>query len=108
MKELKMDPDEQTFDILIKRHILSENFEHALQKLMEVDGRQLSPTLESAQSVIILACESGHPRLALDLAEAFDSSSVRRLDNVVWTKLLIASSQVLWVRGFILLGRWST
>lgn len=100
MKEHGIGPDEKTFDIIIKRHVLGGNFEHALQALFELDDRSLKATLQSAESVIKLACEFRYPRLALDVAEAFEASSVRRLDSTAWMDILIASSHMLWVRLF--------
>lgn len=108
-------PNEGSYEILIGYLTRNQHLELALQKIGEMSQYGLSPSLRTAQQVISLACEFGHPRLAIELATAFESSSVRRLDAETWMKCLIASSDMLYVglpllsiiqRVSPLLGRW--
>jgi pentatricopeptide repeat protein len=93
-------PNELTYEILIKRHCAASNLEHALQAMVDLDSRGLGATLGSTQAVISLACELEQPRLALDIADAFTSNSVRRLVSDDWLKILTACAKDLWVRLF--------
>lgn len=108
-------PTEFSYEIFILFVCRHSNLELALQKLSEMGTADLTPSLKSAQAVISLACDMGQPRLAVELAEAFERSSVRRLDGVVWIKCLIASADALYVRPTsthirtllsVTIGRW--
>lgn len=90
-------PSESIYESLILYLTRQGHFELALQKLSEMSDADLRPTLKVAQAIITTACDLGHPRLAVELAEAFERSSVRRLDGVIWVKCLIASSEALYV-----------
>lgn len=99
MKQFNITPNEITYEIIIFRYTESGNLELALQYLAEMGTRGLSPTLKTAGSIINTANRRGFPRLALDLADAFEQSSVRRLEGSVWMECLIASSDALFVRA---------
>lgn len=92
-------PNEFTYEILILFTCKTENLEFALQKLSDMSHEDLAPTLKTAQSIVSLACDVNQPRLAVELAEAFERSSVRRLDGIVWMKCLTASAEALYVSG---------
>lgn len=94
-------PNENSYEFVILHLTRNGYFELALQKLSEMADADLRPTLKTAQSIITMACELGHPRLAVELAEAFERSSVRRLDGVVWVKCLIASAEALYADGVL-------
>ncbi|GJE94436.1 hypothetical protein PsYK624_106060 [Phanerochaete sordida] len=94
-------PTEATYELLITNLARYDMFEFALQKLAEMGDAGLKPTLKIAQSIITMACDLGHPRLAVELAEGFERSSVRRLDGVVWVKCLIASAEALYADGVL-------
>lgn len=91
-------PNDSAYTFLITFVCKQENLEFALQKLSEMGDADLTPTLKTAEAIISLACRLGQPRLAIDIAEAFERSSVRRLDGAVWIECLIASSESLYVR----------
>jgi hypothetical protein len=91
-------PNEHTYELVIKRHCDGYNLEHALQTLVDLEERGMQATLGTYQAIIALACNRGHPRLALDLAEAFEASSFRRLENTDWIPILIACAEDLYVR----------
>jgi hypothetical protein len=69
----------------------------AFKLLVEMEGRGLTPTLGTAEGVITLAAQRRMPRLALELAENFEASSVRRLGTNVWVSCLLSSSECLYV-----------
>lgn len=98
MGRFEISPNESTYELIILRYAEAGHVELALQFLSELGERGLSPTLKSAQSIILAACKMGFPRLALDLADAFEQTSVRRLDSGVWVNCLIACAESLYVR----------
>ena len=98
MRRFDILPNETTYEIIILRYTAAEAIELALQCLAEMSSLGLSPTLATATSVITTASKLGYPRLALDLAESFEGSSIRRLDGHVWVECLISSSDALYVR----------
>ncbi|OCH84665.1 hypothetical protein OBBRIDRAFT_764006 [Obba rivulosa] len=92
--------DQRTYEFVILRYA-EDSVELALRYLAEMGEKQLSPTLKTMEGVINAACKLHLPRLALDLAEAFEESSVRRLDTQVWVDLLIACATDLWKEGVL-------
>jgi hypothetical protein len=98
-------PNEQTFQLMIQRFTTPErkNLEFALQCVYEMGTRGLVLELTIAQDVIGLAAELGFPRLALDLAENFEATSVRRLSPETWMRCLASSAEILYVCGISIL-----
>ena len=103
MNSANIMPDGQTFQLMIRRFTKGENLEFALQCIYEMGARGLTLELTVAQDVIGLAAELGFPRLALDLAENFEATSVRRLSPETWMRCLTSSAEVLYVCGIFLL-----
>lgn len=99
MEATGVHPDGQTFQLMIRRFISSDNLEFALQCVYEMGTRGLVLELTLAQDVIALASKLGLPRLAIDLAENFESHSVRRLSPETWMRCLGSSAAVLYVCG---------
>ena len=97
MDEWSIAPNEITYELIITRFAENGRLELALQFLSQLGQAGLSPTLSTAASVIACAAELGHPRLALDLADAFEETSVRRLDGHVWVDILASCAQDLYV-----------
>jgi pentatricopeptide repeat protein len=91
-----------TYTFIISRYLLSENFEVALQVLMDMTKRGLVPQLKAAQGVILLAAQLGYPRLSLDLIKFFEESAARSLGSEVWMSCLIASAQDLYVSSVLI------
>ena len=69
----------------------------AIQYLFAMNSQNIVPELSAVQAVIMLAAESGYPRLALDLATYFEDISHRRLGDEVWIACLYSSAQALYV-----------
>ena len=97
MEDAGIEHTEGTYALLIQRYLDDSNLEMAFKLLVEMEGRGLTPTLETAEGVISLAARRRMPRLALELAENFEASSVRRLNMHVWVTCLVSSSECLYV-----------
>ena len=98
MKGAGVDPNSTTYGFLINRYRRSDNFEMALKLLFEMEERGLDPPLGTIEDILALAVRRGHARLALELAENFETGSVRRLNDSTWVRCLIAATGTLYVR----------
>ncbi|PSS07199.1 hypothetical protein PHLCEN_2v3482 [Hermanssonia centrifuga] len=94
-------PNETTYELLIDRLVHAGHLETAIQTLAHMGNEGIAPTLNAAQAVIKLACDLHFPRLALDLAQAFESTSVRRIDPGIWACILVSSSESLYEKGVL-------
>ncbi|KAI0283795.1 hypothetical protein BC826DRAFT_960862 [Russula brevipes] len=101
MENAGMEPTEATYALLINRYLDDSNLEMAFKLLVEMENRGLTPTLLTAEGVITLAARRRMPRLALELAENFEGSSVRRLGMHVWVSCLLSSSECLYKEGIL-------
>ncbi|OJA18630.1 hypothetical protein AZE42_01776 [Rhizopogon vesiculosus] len=99
MDAVGIPPDGRTFQLMIQRFTTAGNLEFALQCVYQLGTRGLALELTLAQDVIKLAAELGFPRLALDLAENFEATSVRRLNPDVWMRCLASSAEALYAQG---------
>jgi pentatricopeptide repeat protein len=97
MEELGVSPNSTTYTILITRFVEDQNLEVALQYLHAMKAHNLQPEGAAAQAVIILAANQGYPKLATDLAIAFETESIRKLEDSVWLACLHASASELYV-----------
>ncbi|KAI0312343.1 hypothetical protein OF83DRAFT_1146592 [Amylostereum chailletii] len=101
MKEFGVEPNAATYEVLVRRYKLSDNFEMGLKLLFEMEQLEIAPSLRTVQDVIALAIRKGHARLALELAENYEASSIRRLDDVTWIKCLTAATGTLYAEGVL-------
>jgi pentatricopeptide repeat protein len=101
MENAGIEPTEGTYALLINRYLEDSNLEMAFKHLVEMENRGLTPTLLTAEGVITLAGRRRMPRLALELAENFEGSSVRRLGMHVWVSCLLSSSECLYVSAVL-------
>lgn len=97
MPEAKITPDATSYEILITHVTKEHNLEMALAILTEMEKRDLSPSTETAESIVVLAARKGNPRLALDLATSYEAVSVRPLSPAVWAKVLASCAGYLFV-----------
>lgn len=97
MEDAGIEHTEGTYGLLIQRYVDDSNLEMAFKLLVEMEGRGLTPTIKTAEDVIVLAAQRRMPRLALELAENFEAASVRRLGSHAWVSCLLASSECLYV-----------
>lgn len=98
MEERNIVPNSTTYNLIISYFLEGENLPVALRRLAEMSDNGLLPSMQVAQRLTETAAELGHARLAIDLADAYEESAVRRLDNQTWVKLLVASGEALYVR----------
>lgn len=91
-------PNIISYDIIIRRLAEEKYLELALSMLKEMEDRDLSPSAETAESIVILAANLGNARLALDLARSYETASVRPLSGETWVHCLAASAEKLYVR----------
>lgn len=89
-----------TYDAIIKYYVEGDNPDMALHKLAEMNDQGMNPGLVTAQRLVVFVAEQGYPRLALDLAIAFESSSLRRIETETWIGLLAACADNLYVSFF--------
>ena len=99
MREHGIHPNEVTYEILVLRYAEMQHLELALQVLHQLTTDGLQPTLKTTQAIIRTAGILGLPRLAMDLAESFESISVRSLEPSDWVDCLVACAETLWVSG---------
>ena len=97
MEEWSIKPNEMTYELIITRLSANGRLELGLQYLSQLGPAGLSPRLDTAAALITCAARLGYPRLALDLADAFERTSVRRLDNDVWVDILGSCAEALFV-----------
>ncbi|KAI0259263.1 hypothetical protein BC834DRAFT_974433 [Gloeopeniophorella convolvens] len=97
--------NEGVYALHIQRYLNDENFEMAFKLLVEMEGRGYTPTLNTAEAVITAAAQKKMPRLAWELAENFEATSVRRISPRVWAACLLASSELLYKDGVVHLWR---
>ncbi|KAK7035504.1 hypothetical protein VNI00_011797 [Paramarasmius palmivorus] len=102
MKDMSIEPNASTYASIIRYFTGSTGqLETALRLLQEMQEKGLEPDVRTIQRVIELATEQGFPRLGVDLAEKFQSSSLRTLDSAIWLNCLRASAAALWREGVI-------
>jgi len=97
MLEAEIIPNATSYEILITHLTKEENLEMALTILTEMEKRNLSPSTETAESIVSLAAKQGNPRLALDLATSYEAVSVRPLSTAVWVHVLATCAEYLFV-----------
>ncbi|KAG6329555.1 hypothetical protein ID866_9533 [Astraeus odoratus] len=96
MSQEGVPPNEQTYALVIKRIVSTEGIELALQLMHEMADRGLTPDLTTTQEVVKLAANLHFPRLAIDIAQNFETYSIRRIDGETWLSCLISSAELLY------------
>ena len=97
MNMLSIKPNAQIYTSTICTFTRSGNLEMAMRYLFAMKSQNIVPELSAVQAVIILAAESGHPRLALDLAAYFEDISHRRVGDEAWVACLYSAAQAFYV-----------
>lgn len=97
MLEAKIIPNATSYEILISHLTKEENLEMALTILTEMEKRDLSPSTETAENIVLLAVKRGNPRLAFDLAATYEAVSVRPLPTTTWVNVLASCAEYLFV-----------
>ncbi|KAI0085155.1 hypothetical protein BDY19DRAFT_897240 [Irpex rosettiformis] len=101
MDEHNVAKNETTYEFVICRLIQQENLELGLQWLAEMSKEDLSPTMKTIQSLVQLAADKGHARLAIELAVNFEQSTPRILEASAWYHCLIAAADSLYPDGVV-------
>ncbi|KAJ3915441.1 hypothetical protein F5877DRAFT_48606 [Lentinula edodes] len=101
MEEMGVEPNATTYGLIISYFASAKNIENALRYLYVMKSKGTEPELRTLQLVVEIAADSGNARLALDLVNAFESDSVRRLESDVWVNCLTASASCLWKDGVV-------
>jgi pentatricopeptide repeat protein len=91
-------PNIVSYELLIERLTEDRNLEMAVFMLKDMESQELAPSAETAANIINLAATLGHPRLALDLAMAYEIDSVRPLSGEAWVRCLGSCAEFLYVR----------
>ena len=97
MLEDEIIPNATSYDILTTHLAKEGNLEMALATLTDMEKRDLSPSTETAESIVLLATKQGNPRLALDLATTYEDVSVRPLSTTVWVHILASCAEYMFV-----------
>lgn len=100
MNELGVQPNNTTYSFLINMYTADGNLELALRYFHEMKSLGMMPTVKSIQNVVQLAAELSFPRLAIDIADWYESKSTKPLGKNIWLKCLAASAQEYYVSAF--------
>ena len=98
IEALGLQPNKETYEILVEYFVTGDNVEMALSKLNEMQELGFTPSLNSVKPVVESLADAGHIQLALEIVEAYVSKSGRRLPGDTWVRLLVASAENLNVR----------
>ncbi|EIN11634.1 hypothetical protein PUNSTDRAFT_42835 [Punctularia strigosozonata HHB-11173 SS5] len=99
MEEQGEQINEESYGHLIDRSCQARNLEMCLRLCAEAESRGLVPTLPAVEATIRLAAELGYARLAIELAEDFETKSVRRISPATWIACLESSAEALYKEG---------
>ena len=104
MDKYHVEPDANTYDLLISYYLNGSNLELALCRLSEMTGQGFYPGMKIAAKILEQTANAGFARLALDIGYAFEKLTVRRLEGQTWVKILVACAEGLNVRRSILMA----
>lgn len=115
MNELGVQPNSVTYSFLINMFTADGNLELALRYFHEMKSLKLMPSAKSVQTLVLLAAELSLARLAIDIADWYESAATKSMGQHVWMKCLVASAQEYYVSPLLSfpclfsrsLGGWS-
>ena len=99
MHQCGIEPTAPVYTAIINCLESEGNMESSLGQLIEMKVRGIVPELPAAQAVISMVAQHGLARLAIELANWFESSSNRRLESYMWMECLNASATSFYVRS---------
>lgn len=82
----------EIFELLIDFWARHHNLAMCIQELQSLFDKDIAPTLKIINPIVILAAEEGHPRLAIDLIQAYESGETERIPTSVWAQVLLTSA----------------
>ena len=92
MDAFGLQPNKQTYEVIVDYYAAGDNVEMALRKLNEMQEQGHSPSLLSLTPIIESLANFGHIQLALDIIEAHVGKNGRHLPGTTWLKVLLASA----------------
>lgn len=101
MNELGVQPNTPTYSFLINMFTADGNLELALRYFHEMKSLEMTPSVKSIQNMVQLAAELSFPRLAIDIADWYESKYTKPLGKDIWLKCLAASAQEYYVSPFL-------
>ncbi|KAF8722156.1 hypothetical protein AX14_010006 [Amanita brunnescens Koide BX004] len=93
MNELGVQPNSVTYSFLINMFTADGNLELALRYFHEMKSLKLMPSAKSVQTLVLLAADLSLARLAIDIADWYESAATKSMGQHVWMKCLVASAQ---------------
>ena len=97
MEKMNVEPSAAVYAYVLNFFSKEASFELALKLLREAKHKNLVADLPATSTIVELLANNGHSRLAMDVAEAFERDTVRRLEPSVWIACLRAAANDLWV-----------
>lgn len=101
MEEFNLTPNAAIYNYIINLFASSGNTEPALRYLQVMKDKNLAIDLHAFSVLVEAVARQGLPRLALDLIEAFEKETVRKVEPSVWMTVLASASNALWVSSCI-------
>ncbi|KAF8514214.1 hypothetical protein BU17DRAFT_52737 [Hysterangium stoloniferum] len=92
-----LQPDSNTFQALLLCYGEKRNLEMCLRCYGEMIALSVPPTLATVRVIINLACLLEHAKLALDVADMYEVSALRKLEGSDWMSILSASTAAYFV-----------
>ena len=85
------------YGLVIQYYTEGNNIETALRWLSEMTEKGLVPPYTIMGNLLTKLAQRGHARLSVDLAEAYEHTSLRKIDGPVWVTMLVACAEVMFV-----------
>lgn len=94
-----------SYQIMVEHYAREDNLAMCLQLLSDMQSAGTLPNLATVEILLDLASRFNLPRLALDIAHNYEANSSRALEGRAWLRVLIASSDALFVRMLFIIFR---
>lgn len=101
MEEMDVEPNAAINTYVLRFFAKDGCVEFALGLFQEAKAKNLLADFGAASLIVRTLALSGHPKLAIELAEAFEEETLRRLETSVWMSCLTASAEDLWVSDYL-------
>lgn len=92
-----LEPDEETYKLLLSRYLASDNLEMSLKVLFKMEKHDFRPSLDGVQAFLNLALDRGLVRMAHEVARNYEDGGVRTLQSETWVKMLTSATDVYYV-----------
>lgn len=88
-----------TYDFLLRSALASHRFETVLKLTTEMRMRGITASPQRMSAVVAIACQNAAPRVALEVAEAYERLAQREVEASAWADILRASADCHFVRS---------